>query len=176
MADPCRHPLQVGDARTDIESLPAAEMLTQLQELRVLEVGRSGRFSNKGVLALSRMPLTHLYLMGCVLVFSVIYLVVDPTLKWPAGTKAWLVMVGVVATYCLAISSFYAAISMLTPTRTSMLMNVEPIITIAAAALILGEALGDSQYLGAVIVVGAILAVSILGRPRAPRAGRVADG
>ncbi len=101
-----------------------------------------------------------LYLVTGMLVFSAVYVIVDTGLTWPHDGNTWLIMVGIMVTYTIAMSSFYMAVDVLTPPRAGLIMNVEPVATIFVAGLLLDETLGGWQYLGAALVIAAVVAVS----------------
>ena len=101
-----------------------------------------------------------LYLMVVVWLVAAIYVAVDHSLKWPQGSQAWLIVAGLMVTYTIAMCSFYLAVDVLTPPRTGLIMNVEPVATIFCAALLLDEALGVWQYAGAALVIAAVVVVS----------------
>ncbi len=62
-------------------------------------------------------------------------------------------LTGVCVFYALAILMLYAAIHSIGKTMTALLCNLEPLVSIAAAALLLGETLSGLQYLGGLTVV-----------------------
>ncbi len=59
--------------------------------------------------------------------------------------------------YALALMMQYAAIFSIGKTQTALLNNLEPLISIAAGAILLGEVLSGLQYLGGLIVVTALV-------------------
>ncbi len=83
----------------------------------------------------------------------------------PTIDSGWVGLVGVCLCYCVAVLAQFAAVHFVGPMRTAMLLNAEPPITIAAAALILGEALTPIQYVGGALVIGALVAFSRRSRP-----------
>ena len=112
-----------------------------------------------------------LYLMVVVWVVAAVYVTVDHSLSWPKNSETWLIMGGLMVTYTIAMCSFYLAVDMLTPPRTGLIMNVEPVATIFAAALLLDETLGVWQYVGAAMVIAAVVAVSWQNARTGHRAG-----
>jgi drug/metabolite transporter (DMT)-like permease len=83
----------------------------------------------------------------------------------PTIVSGWVGLVGVCLCYCVAVLTQFAAVHFVGPMRTAMLLNAEPPITIAAAALILGETLTTMQYVGGALVIGALVASSRGKRP-----------
>ena len=71
--------------------------------------------------------------------------------------------VGLVANslcHAIGLTCCYAAIARLGPTRTAVMMNVEPLISVLAAYLILGQAITIVQSLGIIGVVSGIVLMS----------------
>jgi drug/metabolite transporter (DMT)-like permease len=98
-------------------------------------------------------------------------------LALPAAARAWLPVVGI-ALVCtvLALHTFLAGMARVGPTRASVVSSLEVIVTLALAFAFLGERLGPWQWLGAVLILGAVLLQNLgaLTRLRPPRA--TADG
>ena len=62
----------------------------------------------------------------------------------------------------VAVATFFAALSRLGPADTSVLSTVEPVISVAVAAAVLGERLGGLQVAGGVLVLLAVAALARL--------------
>jgi drug/metabolite transporter (DMT)-like permease len=76
-----------------------------------------------------------------------------PSAAWPG-----LIGVGVVATF-VAIQTFYAGARRIGAAQAALVSTIEPIWTIALAALLFGQTLGPTQLLGgAFIIVGVLIA------------------
>ena len=93
----------------------------------------------------------------------VAYLLVGATLSemtWPATTLATVGVFGNAFCYAIGMVSLYAAIGRLGALRTAILINAEPLISVAAAFLILGQAIGSLQIAGALIVILGIFIVT----------------
>jgi len=73
-------------------------------------------------------------------------------------------LIGVCVFYALAILMLYAAIHSIGKTTTALLSNIEPLVSIAAAALLLGETLSGLQYMGCLTVVVSLVASDWLAR------------
>lgn len=82
----------------------------------------------------------------------------------PHGAKAWAALVGV-ALICtvVAVTCFFGALTRLGPGDTAVISTVEPVVSVAAAYLVLDERLTSLQLLGGVLVV---VAVAVLARHR----------
>ena len=76
--------------------------------------------------------------------------------RFPTTPLGWFGLATATTLFCAAITFFYTAISMLGPLRTAMMCNLEPVVAVIVAYLILGEAQGPVQILGITIVIGAI--------------------
>lgn len=78
-------------------------------------------------------------------------------LTWPndLSPEAWLLYLGLV-TAALALLAFSWGAARLSPTALTVATLVEPLTAVLLAALLLGEQMGWSQWLGAVLMVGSI--------------------
>ncbi len=86
------------------------------------------------------------------------------------GARGWfwlltLVLVSTVA----AILLFFAGLARVGPTMTSLLSDVEPVVTVVAAALVFSESLTTVQVLGGALVLGAVLVIQWPGARPVPR-------
>jgi len=86
----------------------------------------------------------------------------------PAGVHGWSIFATAVLTSPAALVAFYFALPRAGAPRSSLVMNIEPVITVLLAVWLLGETLGALQGLGAALIVGAI-AVAALTRLGARR-------
>ena len=85
---------------------------------------------------------------------------------WPTEGTGALVFAAAVIAGPIALICFYVGLAMAGGTRTALVMNSEPVMTILFATMILGETLGWLQYGGAAIVVAAIFLVTLSDRRR----------
>lgn len=83
-------------------------------------------------------------------------------LRLPGSDAGWLAFAAVLAIYILAILCVLGGAKLAGAARTAMIMNLEPVITLALAALVLGELLGWEQLVGAALVIGAVVGVTLL--------------
>jgi drug/metabolite transporter (DMT)-like permease len=83
----------------------------------------------------------------------------------------WLAAVALVSTVT-AIVFFFAGMARVGPSVASILSIFEPVVTVAAAALVFGEHLGALQWLGAALVLSAVLIVQWPGRRSLPDLSR----
>jgi drug/metabolite transporter (DMT)-like permease len=75
----------------------------------------------------------------------------------PHGAYGWIGLGGVTFCYVTAMLMQFAAIRYIGPAATAMILNLEPLISIGAAALLLGERLTMLQLAGAALVIGALV-------------------
>lgn len=80
----------------------------------------------------------------------------DPQLPQTVG--GWLGFAGSAVFYTTGIIGYFVAISVIGPAKTTLFSYVEPIFTMIAAFIFLGELLAPLQLVGAAIVVGALTA------------------
>ena len=95
---------------------------------------------------------------------GLIYLViclVDGDVALPHTVKGWAGLISLPLFYAASTLGFFGAIALIGSIRASLLMNLEPVFTIAAGFLILGQVLTPVQLAGAALVIGAVLAVRI---------------
>jgi len=78
-------------------------------------------------------------------------------------------LLGVCILYALAILMQFAAIHSIGKTMTALLSNVEPLVSISAGALLLGETLSGIQYVGGLTVVTALVVSDSMARRAARR-------
>jgi drug/metabolite transporter (DMT)-like permease len=103
---------------------------------------------------------TSAVVMGaCGLVYDALALGTRATL--PSSTGAWLALAGVtVFGTVVAVAAFFAALALLGPSDTAVLSTVEPVVSVAVAALALGETLSSVQLVGGVLVIGAVVVLA----------------
>jgi drug/metabolite transporter (DMT)-like permease len=75
----------------------------------------------------------------------------------PVGRPGWIGFFGVGISYTVGITLFFAAIPMIGAARAAMMSNVEPIIGIVFAMLILGERISMLQETGMALVFLSII-------------------
>ncbi|MDA0703767.1 MAG: DMT family transporter [Proteobacteria bacterium] len=102
--------------------------------------------------------------------YAALFLVTELQPSWPQTALGWGAMAASSLTYLTGMLGIFTGIAMIGPTRASILMNLEPIFTLALAMPILGEVLNPIQLAGAALVIGAVVASQVLGRMRRPPA------
>lgn len=107
---------------------------------------------------------------ACAVVYDV--LAVGTGAALPSEATAWLALIGVALIgTVLAVVTFFAALKLLGPNDTSVVSTVEPVVSVGAAALFLGERLSGWQVLGGGIVLVAVIALTRLESQRASSRG-----
>lgn len=84
----------------------------------------------------------------------------------PSNTAGWLGVLGAGFGTGVGLLAFFAALRRLGPARATMLSSVEPLVSIAFAAAVLGERLAPLQWAGAALVVGALALFEAADRER----------
>jgi drug/metabolite transporter (DMT)-like permease len=99
--------------------------------------------------------------MWVAMLVSVVLLALQGGPSWPEGLSGWLGLASSTVFFTLGITLMYAAVARLGPVRTSVLLNLEPLVAIVTAVLLLGEPFGLQQTVGAALVLGAVLWVQL---------------
>ena len=92
-------------------------------------------------------------------------------LAWPAGTTGWLAFAGSTGSYVVATFCLFTAVSMIGPLRTAAIDNTTPVWSVLFGLWLIGETLAPRQLLGIALVVGALIVLQFLQRPRRPMHG-----
>ena len=98
-------------------------------------------------------------------------IVISLTGSWalPGVPEGWLPFAAGALCYAVAINLMFLGTRLAGAARSSMILNLEPVITIGVAAALLGERLGPLQLLGAALVIGAVVMTSVKRREQLPR-------
>jgi drug/metabolite transporter (DMT)-like permease len=82
-------------------------------------------------------------------------------LRLPSTAAGWgaVLAIAVVCTV-LAVALFLAGLERVGPVRASLYSTVEPVFTVALAALLLGESVGAARLLGGALILGAVLLIA----------------
>lgn len=80
----------------------------------------------------------------------------------PQSSIGWWSFLGSNLLFAGAMIGFFVGISMIGPVKATLFSYIEPLVTIAAAFLILGQSLFPLQILGVVIVVGALVMAGLM--------------
>lgn len=82
----------------------------------------------------------------------------------PAGATGWLGIAGTSAALALGLLLFFASLRHIGAVRATMLTNIEPLLSIVVAGIVLGEQLSALQWMGAVGVVAGLVLFEALSR------------
>ena len=81
----------------------------------------------------------------------------------PTDQSGWLALLVCAVAFSLGFLGIYRGVQLAGPMRTTMLMNIEPVLTAAFAFVMLGEPLTAPKFIGGAIVIAAVLASQLLG-------------
>lgn len=101
------------------------------------------------------MHLTAIVTTGCMAAFAAATLAEG--LALPTGKSAWIGYAVNVLCYVVGLSSLYGAIARLGSVRVAVVVNLEPVVSLLTAWVLLGQVLGPWQMLGAGVVIAGIL-------------------
>ena len=121
----------------------------------VLAISHVARWAGGATLPISLRSMT------VAMVVSVSLLAGQGGPAWPVGTAGWLGLAGSILFFTLGITLMYATVARLGPVTTSVILNLEPLVAIVTAVLLLGEPFGLQQSMGAALVLRAVLWVQL---------------
>jgi probable blue pigment (indigoidine) exporter len=75
---------------------------------------------------------------------------------WPGGAAGWVGFLSLGVTTTIGIFALYVSAQRIGPFRTALFMNLEPLMTSALGALVLGERMTPLQTLGGVTMIAAL--------------------
>lgn len=124
--------------------------------------------SERTMQAQSRMNvMIHTNLSACLVMLAIA--LSGLPLQWPHDLTGMLALVGSTTLYVFATFLLFIAVSMIGPVRFSVIDNTAPVWAILFGFVLLGESLGQLQYLGAALVVCGVIAVQLLYKPQIAR-------
>ena len=82
-------------------------------------------------------------------------------LHWPNAAVGWWGLAGLSLLYGIAITVLFTLLPKLGVVGNSPILNVEPVAALVLAWLLLGQAIAPVQVLGALLVVGAVMALGL---------------
>jgi drug/metabolite transporter (DMT)-like permease len=88
------------------------------------------------------------------------------TWSLPVNTVGWLGIAGASAGIAIGLLTYFASFRYISPVRATMLSNLEPLVGILVAGLILGERLVPAQWAGVAMVIGALVMFEVADRDR----------
>jgi probable blue pigment (indigoidine) exporter len=98
---------------------------------------------------------TSYTLWSSTLVFAALSLL-SRNWQWPHGTPGWVAFLGIGFTTTAAIVALYASTQRIGPFRTALFMNLEPLMTAAFSAVVLGDRLTPLQVFGGAMMIAAL--------------------
>jgi drug/metabolite transporter (DMT)-like permease len=87
-------------------------------------------------------------------------------LQWPSSPRGWGLIVAIALATALPLAAFYRGIAAVGPSTASIVLTVEPVLTVVLAGLVLGERLGAIQLLGGGLVLAAVVILQVGRRER----------
>lgn len=93
-------------------------------------------------------------------------LALNGEIQLPGTTRGWIGILGNAASYAVGLTCLFASIRHLGAVRTAIAINLEPVVSVTLATLVLGQILSPTQMLGAAVVLGGIALAQSARRPR----------
>lgn len=106
-------------------------------------------------------PIRTFYTMLAAGLLLMIVALATDTLHWPATHEGRLGLAGLSICYAFGISALFLLLPRLGAVQVAVTLNLEPVLVSAIAAVWLGEAFTLTQWIGAAIVVGAVMLYQI---------------
>jgi drug/metabolite transporter (DMT)-like permease len=101
------------------------------------------------------------FTMGMVGVLALLAALVSGGLHWPDAPAGWGGLVALSVLYGTAFTVVFTLLPKLGAVSNSPILNVEPVAALLLAWLVLGQAVSPVQFSGALIVVGAVMALGL---------------
>jgi drug/metabolite transporter (DMT)-like permease len=106
----------------------------------------------------------HMAITG--LIGASLYVAATGSFALPAGGGpgfgGWAALAVAVLGFAVAFFAMFRGVHLIGPAPTAMVMNLEPVFTIALAVTLLAETLSDRKLIGAAVVLGAVVASQLL--------------
>jgi drug/metabolite transporter (DMT)-like permease len=99
----------------------------------------------------------NFYMMTTSLVGFALWMLLDRGFAAPATASGWSALLGGGVLYIAGVATFFIAIARIGSVPTAALLNLEPLVSLICALLVLGEILAPLQYVGGAMILGAIL-------------------
>lgn len=112
--------------------------------------------------------LMSLYTNVWMLAALVIAMAVAGGPAFPATQSGWLGATGLCLSYVVAYAGWYTALGLVRPVRLAAIYNIEPLVTLIVAWLVLDERMSALQWLGAGLVLASVVSMTV---SRSPRVG-----
>ncbi|MBI3944227.1 MAG: EamA family transporter [Chloroflexi bacterium] len=79
----------------------------------------------------------------------------------PADFQGWQIVFGVAFSTILAVTTFFAGLERIGPSRAAIISNAEPVITVSMATLFLGETITPGKILGGAMILAAVVLLQL---------------
>jgi drug/metabolite transporter (DMT)-like permease len=102
------------------------------------------------------LPMSTVVIASAAAVFVAAALLRGP--RWPQTPEGWLAVLAIaLVSTVAAITLYFAGLARVGPVRASTLSTLEPLVTVALAAALLGEAIAPAQVAGGALILGAVV-------------------
>ena len=101
------------------------------------------------------------FTMGMVGALALAAALVTDGLRWPDAPAGWGGLVALTALYGIAFTAMFTLLPKLGAVSNSPILNVEPVAALLLGWLVLGQTVSPLQFTGALIVVGAVMALGL---------------
>ena len=92
------------------------------------------------------------------LIFVIAFIIVGDA-DLPKNARGWVSYCSVPIFYMIGVTAFFYGISCIGAVRSSVIMNLEPIGSIALGFIVLGQILSPSQLIGATCVIVSLIGI-----------------
>ena len=106
------------------------------------------------------------FTMGMVGVLAALIASATGTWQWPDAPAGWAGLLALTALYGTAFTAVFTLLPKLGAVSNSPILNVEPVAALLLGWLVLGQTVSALQFIGALIVVGAVMALGLRKRQR----------
>ena len=122
-------------------------------------------FSSRIAPQAGAIPAATVVMLSAAAVFGVIVAVRGPA--FPTAAAGWFALVALaLVSTVVAIVTFFAGLERIGPAEASTISTLEPVVTVALAAVVLGESVTYGQIAGGTMIVAAVLILAQAGRPK----------
>lgn len=110
-------------------------------------------------------PAASVVMLAAAGVLGVVMFLSGPS--FPRSATGWAAIAGLaLISTVVAIVAFFAGLERIRPAEASTISTVEPVVTVALAALVLHESLSTVQLIGGTLIVSAVVVLARAGRPQ----------
>lgn len=92
-------------------------------------------------------------------------LVAADSFAWPRSAPGSIAILGVCVFYAFGLVALFTSATRIGPIRTAVMMNLEPVISIALSTLVLKQGLSGLQYAGGALVIIGVVGAQLARRP-----------